>query len=49
MPPTKVLVIGCGIAGPLLSVFLKLKGYDPVLYERRTSLDTTGLSLWYVL
>ena len=48
MSPTKVLVIGAGIAGPLLAVFLKRKGYDPVLCERTEHISTAGLSLWYV-
>ena len=46
MSPTKVIVIGAGIAGPLLAVFLKHKGYDPVLYERTEKVSTAGLSLW---
>ena len=48
MAPTKVIVVGAGIAGPLLSVLLKQKGYDPVLCERTDSLNTAGLSLWHV-
>lgn len=46
MASTKVIVVGAGIAGPLLAVFLKQKGYDPVLYERTESVNTAGLSLW---
>ncbi|EKM53969.1 uncharacterized protein PHACADRAFT_145505 [Phanerochaete carnosa HHB-10118-sp] len=45
MAPTKVIIVGAGIAGPLLAVFLKQKGYDPVLYERTESVSNAGLSL----
>ncbi|KAJ7450048.1 hypothetical protein B0H11DRAFT_2078241 [Mycena galericulata] len=46
MAPTKVIVVGCGIAGPVLALLLKQKGYDPVLYERGTrSPEAAGLSL----
>ncbi|KAF7977762.1 hypothetical protein HWV62_2862 [Athelia sp. TMB] len=46
MSPTKVIIAGCGIAGPVLAVFLKSKGYSPVIYERnKRDLDATGLSL----
>jgi hypothetical protein len=36
MPETKIIIVGCGIAGPVLATFLKLKGYNPVIYERLT-------------
>ncbi|KAJ3559367.1 hypothetical protein NM688_g399 [Phlebia brevispora] len=43
---TKVLVVGAGIAGPVLSIFLKSKGYDPVIYERTDGpISDAGLSL----
>ena len=42
---TRVAVIGCGIAGPVLAMFLKVKGYDPVIYERLSEPSTAGLSL----
>ena len=45
MSPTKVGIIGCGIAGPVLAIFLKLKGYDPIVYERYESTADTGLFL----
>lgn len=45
MSPTKVLVIGGGIAGPILASFLKLKGYEPVIYERLDSAIDAGISL----
>lgn len=47
--PTKVIVVGAGIAGPVLSLFLKTKGYDPVVFERTDDLTEAGLSLWYDL
>lgn len=43
---TKVIVAGAGIAGPILAVFLKLKGYDPVVYERTDAVGDAGQSLW---
>ena len=42
---TRVAVIGCGIAGPVLAMFLKVKGYEPVIYERLKEPATAGLSL----
>jgi len=47
-PKTKVIIVGAGIAGPVLAVFLKLKGYDPIVYERVDALADVGLALWYV-
>ncbi|GJE95018.1 FAD/NAD(P)-binding domain-containing protein [Phanerochaete sordida] len=45
MSATKVIIVGAGIAGPLLAVQLKAQGYDPVIYERSDSISTAGLSL----
>ncbi|EJD02743.1 FAD/NAD-binding domain-containing protein [Fomitiporia mediterranea MF3/22] len=45
MPSTRVAIIGAGIAGPVLAMLLKQKGYDPVLYERTENITSTGLSL----
>lgn len=46
MSSTKVIIAGCGIAGPVLGVFLKSKGYHPIIYERnKRDLDAVGLSL----
>ncbi|KAJ7034688.1 hypothetical protein C8F04DRAFT_1100636 [Mycena alexandri] len=46
MPGTKVIIVGCGIAGPILALLLKQKGYEPVVYERgKRSPDNAGLSL----
>jgi len=52
MPATKVIVVGCGIAGPVLAIFLKMKGYEPVVFQspsfksqprRGVSLQPNGL------
>lgn len=32
--PAKVIVVGCGITGPVLAAFLRLKGYHVIVYER---------------
>lgn len=43
-PPT-VLIIGCGIAGPVLAVLLKRKGYHPIVFEKVRALGDAGASL----
>ena len=48
MSSIRVLVIGCGIAGPVLSIFLKRKGYDPVLFDRLDGVQEAGISLMYI-
>ncbi|KAJ6542084.1 FAD/NAD(P)-binding domain-containing protein [Mycena vulgaris] len=45
MAATKVIIVGCGIAGPVLALLLKQKGYDPVIYERGKRSPDAGLSL----
>ncbi|KAI5118837.1 hypothetical protein M0805_006157 [Coniferiporia weirii] len=45
MAPTKVAIIGAGIAGPVLAMLLKQKGYEPTLYERTNTVTSAGLSL----
>lgn len=45
MSKTKVIIAGAGIAGPVLAVFLKNKGYDPIIYERTDHPTVHGLSL----
>ena len=45
MPATRVLIIGCGIAGPILAIFLKRKGYDPIVFERLGGVQDAGLGL----
>ncbi|EIW83288.1 FAD/NAD(P)-binding domain-containing protein [Coniophora puteana RWD-64-598 SS2] len=41
---TKVIVVGAGMAGPVLATFLKLKGYNPILYERSPEFSNAGLA-----
>ena len=48
MPGTKVIIAGGGVAGPVLGILLKLKGYDPIIYERLDAPTDMGLSLGYV-
>lgn len=45
MPSPKVGIVGCGIAGPVLALFLKLRGYEPVIYERYASPADFGLAI----
>ena len=45
MAGPKVIIAGGGIAGPVLGMLLKLKGYEPIIYERLDALTDTGLSL----
>ncbi|KAG1881389.1 hypothetical protein C8R48DRAFT_680793 [Suillus tomentosus] len=44
MTNTRVMVVGAGIAGPILAIFLKTRGYDPIIYERLPSPGEGGLS-----
>jgi salicylate hydroxylase len=48
MSPTRVGVIGAGIAGPILAIFLKSKGYEPVVYERAEAMLDAGIMHGYV-
>ncbi len=41
----KALIIGCGIAGPVLALFLKLAGIEAEIYEAREVADGFALSL----
>lgn len=36
----RALIIGCGVSGPVLAMYLKRAGFSPVIYERRT--ETTS-------
>ena len=45
MAPARVGIIGGGIAGPVLAIFLKMKGYDPVIYEKAAAVPDSGLGL----
>ncbi|CAL1707693.1 unnamed protein product [Somion occarium] len=42
---TKVIIVGCAIAGPVLAMFLLGQGYVPVVYERLDALTEGGVSL----
>ncbi|KAI0005339.1 hypothetical protein BJV74DRAFT_803530 [Russula compacta] len=41
----KVIIIGCGVAGPALAIFLKQLGFEPIIYERAKGFADAGLSL----
>ena len=41
----KVIIIGCGIAGPILTLLLKRKGYSPIVLEKVRQLGDAGSSL----
>ncbi|OQV09852.1 FAD binding domain-containing protein [Cladophialophora immunda] len=45
MAPVTVLIIGCGVAGPVLAVLLKRKGYTPIVFEKVKQLGDVGASL----
>ncbi|TBU24974.1 FAD/NAD(P)-binding domain-containing protein [Dichomitus squalens] len=45
MTGTKVIIAGGGVAGPVLGILLKRKGYDPIIYERLDAPTDMGLSL----
>ncbi|XP_037040981.1 aurachin C monooxygenase/isomerase-like [Bradysia coprophila] len=45
MPTVKVIIIGCGIAGPVIALLLKRKGYEPVILEKVKELGDAGASL----
>ncbi|KAE8376133.1 monooxygenase FAD-binding protein [Aspergillus bertholletiae] len=40
-----VLIIGCGIAGPVLAVLFQRKGYRPIVFEKVQELGDAGASL----
>jgi salicylate hydroxylase len=45
MSSPKVLIIGCGIAGPVIALLLKKKGYEPIVLEKVRKLGDVGGSL----
>ena len=45
MGGTKVIIAGAGVAGPVLGMLLKLKGYEPTIYERLDAPTDMGLGL----
>ncbi|KAK8054741.1 hypothetical protein PG994_009808 [Apiospora phragmitis] len=44
MASSKVLIIGCGVAGPVMALLLKKKGYNPIIFERAEALGDIGAS-----
>ncbi|KAF9264188.1 FAD/NAD(P)-binding domain-containing protein [Marasmius fiardii PR-910] len=44
-PPCKVIIVGCGVAGPVLALLLKLEGYHSAIYERSKQNAEAGVSL----
>jgi 2-polyprenyl-6-methoxyphenol hydroxylase-like FAD-dependent oxidoreductase len=40
-----VIIVGCGIAGPVLALLLHEKGYTPVVVEKVKRLGNVGGSL----
>ena len=49
MHSTRVGIIGGGISGPVMAMFLKYKGYQPIIYERSMSVKDRGLGIGYVV
>ncbi|CAM1508103.1 Fc.00g049510.m01.CDS01 [Cosmosporella sp. VM-42] len=45
MDPPTVLIVGCGIAGPVLGNFYKRKGYRPIVFDKVPELGDAGASL----
>ncbi|KAF8858840.1 monooxygenase FAD-binding protein [Acephala macrosclerotiorum] len=45
MSPPRVLIIGCGIAGPVVALLLQRKGYSPIVLEKVRELGDAGSSL----
>jgi salicylate hydroxylase len=43
--PRRVLIIGCGIAGPVLALLLQRNGYEPIVFEKVGRLGVAGASL----
>lgn len=45
MEPTRVGVIGAGIAGPVVASLLKLKGFEPLIFERNPAVSQGGIGI----
>lgn len=45
MASPTVLIIGCGVAGPVVGLLLKQKGYRPLLFEKAARPGDVGASL----
>lgn len=43
--PPVVLIVGCGVAGPVLGIFFKRKGYTPIVFDKVRKLGDAGASL----
>lgn len=41
----RVIIIGCGIAGPVIALLLKKRGYEPIVLEKVKELGDAGASL----
>lgn len=39
------MIIGCGVAGPVLAVLLKHKSHQPLVFEKVKRLGDAGVSL----
>lgn len=42
----KVIIVGCGIAGPVMAMLLQKKGYTPIVVEKVKALGNAGVSLF---
>ncbi|ESZ98725.1 hypothetical protein SBOR_0963 [Sclerotinia borealis F-4128] len=42
----RVIIIGCGIAGPVIAILLQKKGYTPIVLEKVRKLGEAGGSLY---
>ena len=45
MASPTVLIIGCGVAGPVLASLYKRKSYHPIVFEKVSKLGDAGASL----
>jgi salicylate hydroxylase len=45
MSDPRVIIVGCGIAGPVLALLLHEKGYKPTVVEKVKKLGDVGGSL----
>jgi salicylate hydroxylase len=45
MAPPTVIIIGCGVAGPVIALMLQKKGYQPIVLEKVRKLGDAGGSL----
>jgi salicylate hydroxylase len=45
MAPIRVGDVGGGVAGPVLAIFLKLKGYKPAVFECQKGITDSGVGV----